>query len=161
MNVDRIFNFRFLVPPSLMIFLIFLFSPSGFVHLVNPLRDMQWLGGAIGVIGILSVGFLISSITYFLVKQSLNIINPECAPSYKKIFKLGEFDDKKNIAALELGSWMTLDRIDVIANRNLHVIDQVHKRWNMAMANYNCFFAVLFSIYIITILLLATKLYPL
>jgi len=145
MNSEKVFNFRFLVPPSLTIFLIFILSPGSFAEFLKPRQEeLSWLTGAIGIAGILSLGFIISTVANFIF-GSKDAAEKKCAAHYKQIFTLDEFADTKNTAALELGSWMVLDQIDVKAQRNRHIIDQIHKRWNMAMANYNCAIALMLA----------------
>jgi hypothetical protein len=158
MNKEKVFDFRFLAPPSIIVFLVFVYSPSNFVKFIDSL-NISWLTGTlIGTTGILAVGFFISNLTYFLVKFFLGIIDRRCTPLYAELFKLEEFNNPNNITALELGDRMALDIIDKEANNNSQIIDQAEKRWGMALANFNCFVASCISV-IVVICLMTSGIY--
>mgnify|MGYP001608659565 FL=1 len=60
-------------------------------------------------------------------------------------------DSKKDSDVLELGCWLVLNRLD---NESQHLKDQIHKRWNWAISNFNFFMALIFAIFIILLGLL-------
>ncbi len=106
--VEKLIEIRFLVPPILTVFFVSLFSPDDFSELVSE-RALPLLL-AEGAVVILAVGFLISS----LIDRLLDDAG----------FKLS--------ASTELETWRAID-----AEKSAHIHDQIHKRWHMAMANFN------------------------
>ncbi len=109
MNVDKILDIRFTAPVGIMVFFIFLFSPSEFINRAQDLTAISWV---VNLIGVLGMGFMISSIVNFISVKCLDYLNP----------------------VLELQIWRNLAKERCIGE---DVPNQVHKRWNISMANYN------------------------
>jgi hypothetical protein len=132
---DKLVDFRFLAPPGIMILVVSLFSPKEFGDLVKSISSESW---AFGLFGLLGVGFVISSVTQFFVT-----IFKAAVPRHKyKLMKIFETDQmiKNTLSARELATWMTMDK-----EKSLHIQEQIHKRWSMAMANYNVAVAIIFG----------------
>lgn len=148
--MDRILDIRFLAPVGIMIFFIFFFSPSSFINYTKELSDFNLL---VGTVGILGIGFMISSITERWIRfRNLQL------PDYDYKFEiLGIKDPKHKMDASELASWIVLnEEADRYKNDKGHLPSQIHKRWNMAMANYNAFLGTFLG-FVIALLLVGTQ----
>jgi hypothetical protein len=145
--MDKVFDLRFSAPVGVMIFFIFLFSPSSFILLVMSLSKFSWI---ISFTVILGIGFIISSLANFYTVKFKKFLPNESDSQLKKAFGENRPEFVKNNDARELANWMVLDSkrrfgSDFISN-------QIQKRWNFAMLNLNCFVAVILG-FIVTIIL--------
>jgi len=158
--MEKIFDIRFIVPPILTLILVFLFSPSYFLYLLQQYRDYELVIVSIPLI--LSLGVIISSIVNFIL-ICFNSRSSEYNKDEKQILKeffLSKEDidmnnnDKKDSDVLELGSWLVLNNLD---NRTA---DQIHKRWNWAVAGFNSCLSVILSFIIIIFFSSILKIIP-
>ena len=111
-----------------------------------------------GSIGVFPLGFLISSISEkFIVKSRLSeMYGPKELSLLENRFSFWKEEiTKEDVSTLELINWINLYKIQ----KDGHIADQVHKRWNMAMANYNSFVGLIIAVIIIVIGLMFDKFY--
>jgi len=131
--MDKIFDLKFIVPPTLFFCFVFIINPYLFSCLFESLDYALAIFASI----ILVLGFIISSLTCFI----LNIIGHP----YEKDFKRSEHKlkriliwDKPNMNR-ELEEWRKNTKEgDFICN-------QIQKRWDMAIVNFNSSLALFFS----------------
>ncbi len=145
MKTEKVFDIRFLVPALLVIISTFLADPYEFLNLIKGKEELAL--GVISVI-ILASGFVISSVTEVGVttfgRKTPNYSDGE-KNKLRSIFSwLKDADLDKSVNLLELSNWLLMDKLPE-DTRN-----QIHKRWNMAMANFNCFVSIILSIIIST-----------
>ncbi|QQG45172.1 MAG: hypothetical protein HYW89_04205 [Candidatus Sungiibacteriota bacterium] len=152
MNTEKIIDIRFIAPVGIMVFFVFIFSPANFVEITSSFLSINWIASIVGVLG---VGFIISSITHFLTRIFLGEPIGKYPHDLEKIFKLKQEDPPKTknpIAATELAIWINLGLEEKESGKG--VADQIHKRWNMAEANFNAAMAVFGGVAIAIILTL-------
>ena len=130
MNIDKILDIRFLAPVGIMLFFIFLFSPESFLLLVSSQSDVSWI---VSIVGVLGIGFMISSVTEFYIRWRKKYLG-EYKYELKELFHLEKV--KREETARELATWIVLDTESKRTDKS-GIPDQIHKRWNMAMANFN------------------------
>lgn len=137
MKIEKIFDIRFIVPPLLTFFFVFLFSPQHFIEVIEKGAKASWIFGVTGII--LSLGFIISSFVEFIVigfKLRGSYTNDEIAIGLLNTkFSKWYVNFKVNTHAQELASWIISDQID--KKNKGEVRNQINKRWHMAMANFN------------------------
>ncbi len=161
--MEKIFDLRFIVPPTLFLGLIFMSGSKWFLCHLQPLLQLKDVGiliGIFGSFGLLTLGFIISSITNIFVRYYKLTATYE--QSEEKVLKdyfknrdkynshsgFLEFnkETKENLCNCEIASW-------IMANKaGKYVRDQIDKRWNVAMVNFNCFVASLLSFFTLVIL---------
>lgn len=149
MKIEKVFDIRFLVPPILTIFFIVFSSRSYLSGLLIGEVDTSWI--IFWGIGILALGFLISSINECFIKKLLqetyigdDLSRIKTMPSFEKWgSKISNKIDASNLYLAELISWMILDGVD--RQGSSHIWNKVNKRWNMAVANYNSFTALILA----------------
>jgi uncharacterized membrane protein len=147
---------KFTLPPILVISFIFLANPTWFLEKIqNSILKTDNLLIIIGSIPIiLALGFLISSLSYFLLNN-----RHERYPNFDK-----ESKDylKKNFQSLKnknFNKTIKAEVIDWVMQSFYHetVQNKVDKRWSMAITNLNCFIALIFTVFILDILMFISK----
>lgn len=146
--MQKIFDLRFIVPPTLFLALIFIANPSWFLNLpfLTQIKSNVILSGLFGVTTLLTLGFIISSIVYFILNLSKATATYE-GKEEELLKKHFEYRDKgdcpsgflkfnkesyENVYNCELTSWK------MASKEGEYVYSQIHKRWQMAMSNFNC-----------------------
>jgi len=155
MKLENIFEIRFLVPPILTVFFIFLFSPHDFTEF---LKENSGIGGIIGTtVIILALGFLISSIIERIVgwRKMRSVYGAEEFPLLDTMFKSWNIKfSKDTVHANELATWIVMDKVDYkYKGGRGSVGDQISKRWHMAMANFSSLVGISIAWIIMAILL--------
>lgn len=155
MKIEKVLDIRFIIPPLLTIFFVFLFSPFYFIKLFNENVNESWFFGGTSIF---ALGFLISSLNEkFIAQRKLQDMYTETELNLFKETKTfdvwkNKIPDKispENVYLLELMNWINLDKVD--KENNGSVRDQVHKRWNMAMTNYNSFLALWLTFFVLVV----------
>lgn len=129
MNIEKILDIRFIAPVGIVIFFAFIFSPVNFLILIISLSKTSWL---VGVVGVLGLGFMISSITEYIIRTRRLYLSKH-GYGFETIFNLSKPEDE-NVAS-ELATWIVLDAEG--KHNETGIPSQIHKRWHFAMANFN------------------------
>jgi len=136
MNSKNVFDIRFLAPVGILFLVIFMFSPVSTYKLLIHGKSLDWV---VGLFIALAIGFIISSIANFIIRISNSHLS-RFRYNFKDIFKLNvEPNDKKT--AEELSSWLIVEQ-ERKRVKDSKAPEQIYKRWNVAMANYNCALAI-------------------
>lgn len=153
MDIKEFINARFLVPPIIGIFFVFLANPMEFINFLSTEKHDNITSLILAPIIIFSLGFLISTFTTaFLVvllklrrtlsDEFLNNIVVENRP-----FDFFEKKDCFTDTEVELITW-----IAIVGKENSYLQDQIHKRWHAFNASANSIVAILVSWVIIVTL---------
>lgn len=114
-----------------MVFFIFLFSPTSFLLLIGSLHKISWI---VGTVAILGLGFMISSITEFVIRSLCGHLS---GYDYNLQGLFNNISSNEKRSASELAIWVTLDLENERYKNGSGIPNQIHKRWSMAMANLN------------------------
>lgn len=138
MNSDKLIDLRFLIPPGILILLLYLLLPQEFAPLEADKSPLFWV---VGVTGIFAIGFLISSFSEFVFTELFGgKTNPDCDSDYKAIKEVKNlFVETDKEKARELSVWFLFGKMGESVNT------QMHKRWSMAHTNLNSFVAICFA----------------
>src|SRR3989338_569994 len=131
MNMERMLDIRFLVPPILTLFFIFFYSPSYFLAFL--INKSALLSIVVGPVLILALGFIISS----FVNAVVDLLDARTPTNIR-----------------ELDIWRALEK------EGQHVCNQVHKRWHIAIANFNSCFATVLAPILIYIFTMSKQIIP-
>ncbi len=146
MKIEKVFDIRFLVPPLLIVAAVFLASPTGFLSILSLTSEREWF--TIGILStfVLTSGFVISSLVEFILGFFRHRISLSSEREYKILqsrFSAWNVEFSSDSTATELAVWKALDKTSD------HVREQVHKRWHIAMANFNCTMSLLLIVFIV------------
>ncbi len=157
--MEKIYDIRFIVPPVLMGFYIFLFSPQYFFNLLLQYKLVNIL--PIASILLLALGVIISSAVNSIV-VFFDLRSSNYSLDSKKILKdnfminedLDNYKSNSTKNALELCSWLVANSV------NVDVARRIDNRWNWAMAGFNFIVATIFAILGVLFLNLYLKTIP-
>lgn len=131
--MDKISDLKFIVPPTLFLGFIFIINPYFFLCLFENFDSTLTIFAGTSII--LALGFIISSLTCFIINISGHPYKEYERKEYlKRIFRIDEDDISR-----ELAEWKKE------GEKNDFVQKQILKKWEMAMVNFNSFIALLFS----------------
>lgn len=123
--MEKIFDLRFLVPPTLFTGLFYFFCRHDVNHFIKHLHLSDGLLVAFLAGSVLAMGFIISSITHCFI---INWRKRE-----KNIYNIGE----------ETKIWHKLRKED----DNKFFSDRFARRWEMIFANFNCCTALILALF--------------
>ncbi len=169
--MEKIFDLRFVVPPTLFLGLVLIVSPQWSFDLLKGLNFASFTS-LLGI-AVLTLGFIISSIVQVFV--NLNKLTVGYTEKEEKILKelfkdrainekylQGESDkvcpylgfnkdNNINVWNSDLASWF------MAGKAGEYIKNQIDKRWQMAITNFNCFTASVLAYFVIIYL---AKFYP-
>lgn len=147
MEIKKFLDARFLVPPIITIFFIWLANPPVFLDYI---QKYQGVGGFLtGVAFIFALGFLLSSIMTAFVINLFNLRTTLSKESGDYLEKHPfSFLKQSGVIDKEITTWFAI--LDDKTGLKLDYIrDQIHKRWHAFNANLNSVAGLLFSFLIV------------
>lgn len=140
MEVKSFLDARFLVPPTLTFF--FLFLLDGGIKLTSYIQpiDSDFIGFLTGAIFIFSLGFLISSITTAFIINLFKLRDVLSSDSIQKLQGLFPFLNRCLKIDREVATWLT-----IFNKEDEYLQVQLHKRWHAFNANLNSAIALLLA----------------
>lgn len=153
MDIKEFINARFLVPPIIGIFFVFLANPVEFVNFLSTEKHNNITSLILAPIIIFSVGFLISTLTTAFLVILLKLrrtLSDEFLNNIVGKNRPFDFFEKKDCftdTEVELITWIT-----ILGKNNSYLQDQIHKRWHAFNASVNSIVTILVSWAIVIIL---------
>ena len=146
MEIKQFIDTRFLVPPIITVFFIWLVDPFVFF---DYFKNYEGYEGIVGFLTstafILALGFLISS----FVTVIINIIGVrDILKEHQNELVLPDFLDPSQNIDREVTTWLAI--LDDAKNEEEklkldYIRKQIHKRWHACNANFNCVAALIAS----------------
>lgn len=157
MEIKQFLNARFLAPPIIVVFFIFLADSEKFIGYINKYNGA--VGLFVGTVFIFGIGFLISSFATLFInwatgspshdsrfpsRATLNKISVDKA---KKLFPFLPKNDSKKLTQTEkeVAIWLTI----ADDKKDKYLREQLHKRWHVFNASFNSFIGLLFVFFFV------------